>query len=86
MEKNTDYFQGRSEAERMRNVANQVHDIVNPTQPEPEVQAEGETETPSEPVEPTVNPVVDLVGKAISTHKPRGMFMQGVQSDGNPKI
>ena len=89
MEKNTDYFGDRSDSERMRNVANMVHDIVNPKSKEvegdekkPEVQIEtAETE------EPEVNPVVDLVGKAISSHKPRGsFFMQGVQTDDNPKL
>ena len=29
IEKNTDYFGDRSESEKMRNVANMVHDIVN---------------------------------------------------------
>ena len=86
MEKNTDYFDGKSESEKMRNVANIVHDIVNVKLKEegeekPEVQVEtDETE------EPEVNPVVELVGKAISTHKPRGLFMQGVQTDDNPKL
>ncbi len=86
MEKNDDYFDSRSESEKMRNVANMVHDIVNakPTEEDeekPEVQVEtAETE------EPEVNQVVDLVGKAISTHKPRGLFMQGVQTDDNPKL
>ena len=86
MEKNDDYFDTKSESEKMRNVANMVHGIVNakPTEEDeekPEVQVEtAETE------EPEVNPVVELVGKAISTHKPRGMFMQGVQTDDNPKL
>ena len=86
MEKNTDYFDGKSESEKMRNVANIVHDIVNVKLKEegeekPEVQVEtDETE------EPEVNPVVELVCKAISTHKPRGLFMQGVQTDDNPKL
>ena len=29
MEKNTDYFDGRSDAEKMQNVANMIHDIVS---------------------------------------------------------
>jgi len=35
---------------------------------------------------PEVNPLVDLVGKTISTHKPKGMFMHGVQTDDHPKL
>ena len=36
---------------------------------------------------PEVNPVVAMVGKAISQHNPnKGNFFQGVQSDGNPKL
>jgi len=35
---------------------------------------------------PEIDPLVDLVGKAISTHKPKGMFMHGVQTDDHPKI
>ena len=63
MEKNNDYFDNKSEAEKLRNVASLVNDIVN------------------------VNPIVDLVGKTISAHKPdRGAFFQGVQKDGNPKL
>ena len=87
MEKNDDYFDTKSESEKMRNDANIVHNIVNvkPTEKDdeenPEVQIEND-----ETVEPEVNPLVDLVGKAISTHKPRGLFMQGVQTDDNPKI
>ena len=86
MEKNTDYFDGKSEAEKMKNVANMIHDIVNakPDETLDETPApEGEqVELP----EPKVDPVVELVGKAISTHKPKGMFMQGVQTDANPKL
>ena len=89
MEKNTDYFGDSSDSERMRNVANMVHDIVNPKSKE----VEGDEEKPevqietAETEEPEVNPVVDLVGKPISSHKPRGsFFMQGVQTDDNPKL
>ena len=86
MEKNDNYFDDKSESEKMRNVANMVHDIVNVKPKEegeetPEVQVEN-----AETEEPEVNPVVELVGKAISTHKPRGLFMQGVQTDDNPKL
>ena len=86
MEKNTDYFDGKSDAEKMKNVANMIHDIVNA---KPDVKLD---ETPSpegapeELPEPEVNPVVELVGKAISVGKPKGYFMQGVQSDDNPKL
>ena len=87
MEKNDDYFDTKSESEKMRNVANMVHDIVNvkPTEKDNEEKSEVQVET-AETEEPEVNPVVELVGKAISTHKPRGMFMQGVQTDDNPKL
>ena len=87
MEKNDDYFDTKSESEKMRNVANMVHGIVNvkPTEKDDEEKPEVQIEN-DETVEPEVNPLVDLVGKAISTHKPRGLFMQGVQTDDNPKI
>ena len=89
MEKNDNYFDNKSESERMRNVANMVNDIVN-AKPKEEIVAgidEGDgTDEDSKPEEPEVNPLVDAVGKAISNHKPRGMFMQGVQTDDNPKL
>ena len=74
---NIDYFDNKSEAEKLRNVASLVNDIVN-----------AKTEEPAEVAETAeVNPIVDLVGKTISTHKPsKGAFFQGVQSDGNPKL
>ena len=80
MEQNKDYFDNKSEAEKLKNVASLVNDIVNAKPEEPaEVQ---EAETSDE-----VDPIVDLVGKAISTHKPnRGAFFQGVQTDDNPKL
>ena len=88
MEKNDDYFDdNKSESEKMRNVANMVHSIVNakPTEEDDEEKSEVQVET-AETKEPEVNPLVDLVGKAISTHKPRGLFMQGGQTDDNPKL
>ena len=89
MEKNDNYFDNKSESERMRNVANMVNDIVN-AKPEEEIVAgvgEGDgTDEDQKPEEPEVNSLVDAVGKAISNHKPRGMFMQGVQTDDNPKL
>ena len=79
MEKDNNYFGTKPESEKMRNVANMVHDIVNATPEEsPEVQ--------SEDAEPEENLMVELVGKAISAGKPKGFFMQGVQTDDNPKI
>ena len=87
MEKNDDYFDTKSESEKMRNVANMVHEIVNvkSTEEDDEEKSEVQVET-AETEEPEVNPIVDLVGKAISNHKPRGLFMQGVQTDDNPKL
>ena len=86
MEKNDNYFDSKSEAEKLRNLSSLVNDIVN-AKPDPSLEVQesetSETETEIEEV-PEVNPVVDLVGKAISTHKPRGMFMHGVQVDGSP--
>ena len=79
MEKDNNYFGTKPESERMRNVANMVDGIVNTTPEEsPEVQ--------SEDAEPEENLMVELVGKAISAGKPKGFFMQGVQTDDNPKI
>ena len=89
MEKNDDYFDNKSESEKMRNVANMVHDIVNAKPEEEMVAGTGEgdgTDEDPKPEEPEVNPIVDAVGKAISTHKPRGLFMQGVQTNDNPKL
>ena len=86
MEKDNNYFGTKPESERMRNVANMVHDIVNAKSDEAlkEIPApEGEQE---ELPEPEVNPLVELVVKAISAGKPKGFFMQGVQPDDNPKI
>ena len=78
MEQNNDYFDNKSEAEKLKNVASLVNDIVNAKPEEStEVQESEDTE---------VDPIVDLVGKTISTHKPKGMFMQGVQTDDNPKL
>ena len=86
MEKNDNYFGDKSESEKMRNVANMVHDIVN-TKPDETLKetpaSEGEQE---ELPEPEVDPVVELVGKALSAGKPKGFFMQGVQTDDNPKL
>ena len=77
MEQNKNYFDNKSEAEKLKNVASLVNDIVN-----------AKTEEPAEVAETTeVNPIVDLVGKTISTHKPsKGAFFQGIQTDNNPKL
>ena len=80
MEQNNDYFDNKSEAEKLKNVASLVNDIVNSKPEEPAEVQEAETTD-------QVDPIVDLVGKAISTHKPnRGAFFQGVQTDDNPKL
>ena len=86
MEKNDNYFDNKSESEKMRNVANMVNDIVN-VKPDDTLKVtsalEGEqVELP----EPEVNPLVELVGKTISAGKPKGFFMQGVQTDDHPKL
>jgi len=82
MEKNDEYFGDKSELEKIRNVANMVDGIVNTKSEEPfEVQTEDE-DTESE----EIDPVVDLVGKAIKNHKPKGIFMQGVTKDGTPSL
>ena len=83
MEKNVDYFDGKAESEKMRNVANMVHDIVNAKRNKPELEVTAEEDAPEEP---EVDPVVKLVGKALSAGKPKGFFMQGVQTDDNPKL
>ena len=76
MEKNDNYFDVKSDAEKLRNVASMVNDIVN-TKPDDSLEVK-ESDTKTE--------LVDLVGKAISTHKPnRGAFFQGVQIDDKPK-
>jgi hypothetical protein len=86
MDINKEYFNDKSEAEKLRNVSSLVNDIVNAKPEEPlEVEA-GTAEGDGTEELPEVNPLVDLVGKAISTHKPRGMFMHGVQTNDNPKL
>ena len=86
MEKNDNYFNEKSEAEKLRNVSSLVNDIVN-AKHNKDLDLEVGMGEPVDTEElPEVHPVVDLVGKAISTHKPRGMFMHGVQTDDNPKL
>ena len=79
MEQNDNYFNNKSEAEKLRNISNMVDSIVN-------VSPEESPEVQSEDAEPEENLMVELVGKAISTHKPRGFFMQGGQTDDIPKL
>ena len=86
MEKNDDYFDGKSESEKLRNVANLVHTIVNAKPDEALKETPAPEEGKEEVPEPEVNPVVELVGKAISAGKPKGFFMQGVQTDDSPKL
>ena len=88
MEKDNNYFGTKPESEKMRNVANMVDGIVN-AKPEESLKVDsevGEGDGTEELPEPEVNPLVELVGKAISAGKPKGFFMQGVQSDDNPKL
>ena len=76
MEKNDNYFDNKSESEKLRNVASMVNDIVN-TKPDDSLEVK-ESDTKTE--------LVDLVGKAISTHNEnRVAFFQGVQKQGTTK-
>jgi hypothetical protein len=85
MEQNDNYFNDKSEAEKLRNVSSLVDSIVN-AEPKETLTVEAEVSGGTEET-PEVNPLVDLVGKTISTHRPnRGAFFQGVQSDDNPKL
>jgi hypothetical protein len=86
MEKNDNYFVNKSEAEKLRNVSSLVNDIVN-SKPEESLEVQDSSTETKEEVPEVINPVVDMVGKAISQHNPnKGNFFQGVQSDGNPKL
>ena len=84
MDINKEYFNDKSEAEKLRNVSNLVDSIVN-AKPEESLEVQ-ETEKSETEELPEIDPLVDLVGKAISTHKPKGMFMHGVQTNDNPKL
>ena len=86
MDINKEYFSDKSEAEKLRNVSSLVNDIVN-AKPEDSLKVEaGVGEGDGIEELPEVNPLVDLVGKAISKGRPKGFFMQGVQTDDNPKL
>ena len=82
METNNNYFHDKSEAEKLKNISNLVDGIVN-TKPEETLKDLVQEVQKSEE---EVDPIVDSVGKAISTHKPKGMFMHGVQTDDHPKL
>ena len=86
MDINKEYFNDKSEAEKLRNVSSLVNSIVN-AEPEKTLKVEaGVGEGDGVEELPEVDPLVDLVGKAISKGRPKGFFMQGVQTDDNPKI
>ena len=86
MDINKEYFSSKSEAEKLRNVSSLVNDIVN-SKPIEELKVDsGVGEGDGIEELPEVDPLVDLVGKAISKGKPKGFFMQGVQTDDNPKL
>ena len=86
MDINKEYFSDKSEAEKLRNVSSLVNDIVN-AKPVEELKVESEVgEGDGTEEVPEVNPLVDLVGKALSAGRPKGFFMQGVQTDDNPKL
>ena len=87
MDINKEYFSDKSEAEKLRNVSDLVNDIVN-SKPDESLKVESEVGKGDGTEEelPEVNPLVDLVGKTISAHKPKGMFMHGVQTDDHPKL
>ncbi len=71
--KQDNYFGTKPEQERMRNVASTIGGIINQ-------KVEEDTTEEEKPTEPTVNPVVDMVGNAIKTFKPKGHFVQGVSA------
>ena len=88
MDINKEYFSDKSEAEKLRNVSSLVDSIVN-AEPVEELKVDsgvGEGDGTEKLEVPGVDPLVDLVGKAISKGKPKGFFMQGVQSDDHPKL
>ena len=88
MEQNDNYFNNKSEAEKLRNISNMVDGIVNASPEEPLKldSGVGEGDGTEGMPEPQVDPLVELVGKTLSAGKPKGFFMQGVQTDDNPKL
>ena len=88
MDINKEYFGNKSEPEKLRNVSSLVNDIVN-VKPDETLLTGDAGVAAGDGIEeelPEVDPLVDLVGKTISTHKPKGMFMHGVQTDDHPKL
>ena len=86
MDINKEYFNDKSEAEKLRNVSSLVDSIVN-AEPEESLKVEaGVGEGDGTEELPEINPLVDLVGKTISAGRPKGFFMQGVQTDDNTKL
>ena len=86
MDINKEYFSDKSEAEKLRNVSSLVDSIVN-AEPEESLKVEaGVGEGDGTEELPEINPLVDLVGKTISAGRPKGFFMQGVQTDDNTKL
>ena len=87
MDINKEYFSDKSEAEKLRNVSSLVNDIVN-AKPVEELKILDSGVGEGDGIEelPEVDPLVDLVGKAISKGRPKGFFMQGVQTDDNTKL
>jgi hypothetical protein len=87
MDINKEYFSSKSEAEKLRNVSSLVNDIVN-AKPVEELKILDSGVGEGDGIEelPEVDPLVDLVGNAISKGRPKGFFMQGVQTDDNPKL
>jgi hypothetical protein len=85
MEQNDNYFSDKSEAEKLRNVSSLVDSIVN-AEPEEKLLTGGAGVADDTEQLPEVNPLVDLVGKTISKGRPKGFFMQGVQTDDNTKL
>ena len=86
MDINKEYFSDKSEAEKLRNVSSLVDSIVN-TEPEESLKVDaGVGEGDGTEELPEINPLVDLVGKTISAGRPKGFFMQGVQTDDNTKL
>ena len=86
MEKDNNYVGTKPESEKMRNVANMVNDIVNVKPDETLITGDADVVETEELPEPEENLMVELVGKAISAGRPKGFFMQGVQTDDNPKL
>jgi|TARA_B110000116_G_C16726170_1_gene531500 hypothetical protein len=92
MDINKEYFSDKSDAEKLRNVSSLVDSIVNvepippPTPPRNIDSGVGEGDGTEGMEVSAIDPLVDLVGKTLSAGRPKGFFMQGVQTDGNTKL